>query len=87
MRDMAMGLHSCNTCDVTNFRCSNPQIISRILGCERCRIMFFFFWKVVFELLELRERRNLCLEIENGCHSKKRSKVGSICFIRRISSV
>jgi len=58
---------------------------ARILGCERCR--FVFVSEVVFKRLDLWESRNLCLEIENGRYSKKRSKVGNICFIRRISSV
>ena len=51
---------------------------------------FFFLLidtAVLVQRLELLQRRSLCIGIENGRHSKKRSKVGNICFIRRISSV
>lgn len=83
-------VHTCGISVTTVRFVTSPISGARILGCERCRIVCVcvcFFSEVVFQRVEVRERRNLCLEVGNGRHSKKRSKAGNICFIRRISSV
>jgi hypothetical protein len=88
MRDMNLCL-ICSAFDVTNIQVHDWSDVNHTLllvdvnGVE----LFFFFSDFVNKQLVLRECRKLCPETENGRYSKKRSKVGSICFIRRISSV